>query len=101
MKLAITGSATNTSVATPDATSHSVTLNWNASTSSVAGYRIYRGGSSSGPYNRISGTITSSLTYKDASVQSGEQYYYVVTAVGADGSESAYSNEVAVEIPNT
>jgi hypothetical protein len=101
VKLAITGSATNTSVATPDATSHSVTLNWNASTSSVAGYYIYRGGSSGGPYNRISGSITSSLTYKDASVQSGEQYYYVVTAVGADGSESAYSNEVVVEIPNT
>jgi Abnormal spindle-like microcephaly-assoc'd, ASPM-SPD-2-Hydin/Transmembrane protein 131-like N-terminal len=103
VKLAITGSATATasSAPSPGATSHSVTLGWNASTSSVTGYQIYRGGSSGGPYNRISGSIIGSLTYKDASVLSGDHYYYVVTAVEADGSESAYSNEVAVEIPSS
>ena len=101
VKLAITGSATASSVPSPGATSHSVILDWNASTSSVAGYNIYRGGSSGGPYNRISGSIIGSLTYKDASVLSGDHYYYVVTAVEANGSESAYSNEVAVEIPSS
>jgi Cep192 domain 4/Transmembrane protein 131-like N-terminal len=102
VNLAITGSAAAASpVPSPGATSHSVTLDWNASKSSVAGYNIYRGGSSGGPYNRISGSIIGSLTYKDASVLSGDHYYYVVTAVEGDGSESAYSNEVAAEIPSS
>jgi Abnormal spindle-like microcephaly-assoc'd, ASPM-SPD-2-Hydin len=102
VKLAVSGSGTTSSVTSPDPSpAHSVTLGWAASSSAVAGYHIYRGGSSGGPYNRISGSIISSLTYKDENVQSGEHYHYVVTAVGADGSESAYSNEVTVEIPST
>jgi hypothetical protein len=100
VKLAISGSATTSSSGAPSTTpSHAVSLDWNASTSSVAGYHIYRGGASGGPYNRISGSIVGSLTYKDTGVESGDRYYYVVTAVESDGSESAYSNEVAVEIP--
>jgi hypothetical protein len=102
VKLALSGSgATSTPVSSPSSTlAHSVTLDWNASSASVAGYHIYRGGSSGGPYSRINGTAVTSLDYLDASVSSGSRYFYVVTAVEPDGAESAYSNEATADIPN-
>jgi hypothetical protein len=102
VKIAISGSGTaSTPVSSPSATStHSVTLDWNASSSTVAGYHIYRGGSSGGPYSRINGSAISSLNYLDTSVSAGNHYFYVVTAVESNGAESAYSNEVAADIPN-
>ena len=100
IKLAVTGSANSTVTTPTSATSHSVNLDWNASNSSVSGYHIYRGGTSGGPYVHISGSATTSLSYKDSTVQSGDHYFYVVTAVASNGSESAFSNEVAADIPN-
>ncbi len=102
LKLAVAGSATTSATATSSASSHSVTLDWNSSssTSPVVGYHVYRGGSSGGPYSRIDGSIVNSLSYKDASVQSGGRYFYVVTALASDGVESPFSNEVAADIPN-
>jgi hypothetical protein len=104
LKLAVSGSASATSTSstaspTP-ASSHSVTLDWNPSASSVVGYHVYRGGGPSGPYSRITGAMVSALNFKDVDVQSGGHYFYVVTAVGADGVESPFSNEVTADIPN-
>jgi hypothetical protein len=79
--------------------SHSVSLNWNASTSVVVGYNIYRGGVSGGPYALLNSAADSALSYTDTSVVSGQTYYYVVTAVDAAGVESVVSNEVQVIIP--
>jgi hypothetical protein len=81
------------------AVSHSVSLSWNASTSVVVGYNIYRGGVSGGPYALLNTTTDSALSYTDSSVVSGQTYYYVVTAVDAAGVESVVSNEVQVIIP--
>jgi hypothetical protein len=81
------------------AVSHSVSLTWNASTSVVVGYNIYRGGVSGGPYALLNSTPNTSLSYTDGSVLSGQTYYYVVTAVDATGAESVVSNEVQVIIP--
>jgi hypothetical protein len=78
--------------------SHSVDLSWNPSTGSVQGYYVYRGALSGGPYSRIS-PLQSSTAYVDASVTSGQTYYYVVTALGTNSAESGYSNEVAATIP--
>lgn len=89
-----------TSPPTGSPLSHSVTLNWGPSTSSVSGYHVYRGDSSGGPYNRINGSKVIEFNYMDASVQSGGRYFYVVTAVGTDEEESPYSNEVVADIPN-
>ena len=101
LRLVVSGSATNTSVTSPSSSStHSVTLDWNASSSSVAGYHIYRGGQSGGPYGRIDNSIVYSLDYRDTTVQSGSHYFYVVTAQGTDGVESPFSNEVTADIPN-
>lgn len=102
LKLAVSGSAMESSGGSPPAgTTHSVTLAWNASSSPVAGYHIYRGSVSGGPYNRVDGNTISVLTYRDGDIDSGGRYYYVVTSVASDGRESAYSNEVAVEIPSS
>jgi hypothetical protein len=102
LKLAVSGSASESSGASPSpSNAHSVTLAWNASSGPVTGYHVYRGSTSGGPYNRVNGYVISVLTYKDADIDSGGRYFYVVSGVASDGTESAYSNEVAVEIPST
>ena len=78
---------------------HSVSLTWTASTSSnVAGYKVYRGTTSGGPYTLLSspGSVT---TYTDNSVQSGLTYFYVTTAVDTSNTESSYSNQAQAAIP--
>ena len=78
---------------------HSVTLNWNASTSSgVTGYKVYRGTTSGGPYTLLS-TLGNTTGTTDASVASGTTYYYVVTAVDSSNNQSAYSNQALAAIP--
>jgi hypothetical protein len=79
---------------------HTVDLSWNASASTVAGYNLYRGNNPGGPYSKISGTLDTSTTYADSSVQPGQAYYYVATTVDASGRESAYSNEAPAAIPS-
>jgi hypothetical protein len=80
-------------------TAHSVALTWNASTSTVSGYNVYRTTTSGSGYVLINGGLVSSLNYSDNSVQSGTTYYYVTTAVDSSGDESAYSNQVQAAIP--
>jgi len=82
------------------ASSHSVSLTWNRSTSSsVVGYNVYRGTVSGGPYSKINSALEASTGYSDASVVAGRTYYYVVTAVDGGGTESGYSNQVKAIIP--
>ncbi len=78
---------------------HSVALNWGASSSSVAGYNVYRSTVSGSAYAKMNGSTVGGVNYADSSVQSGHTYYYVATAVDASGSESVYSNEVAAIVP--
>jgi hypothetical protein len=75
---------------------HKVNLNW----TSVQGYYVYRGGQTGGPYTKIS-PLASAASYIDNTVKSGQSYYYVVTSYTADSGESAYSNQVEVNIPST
>ena len=78
---------------------YSVTLTWAASTSSVAGYNVYRGTVSGGPYTKINSSLITGLTYTDSTVVSGTEYYYVATAVDSSGDESVNSNEASASIP--
>jgi hypothetical protein len=78
---------------------HSVALSWNASTSTVVGYNVYRGTVSGGPYAKINSSLIGTLGYTDSTVQSGTTYYYVTTAVDSNGGESVYSNGVSGTIP--
>ena len=82
------------------ASQHSVALSWDASTSQVAGYNLYRGTVSGGPYTKINSGLDASTNYSDASVQSGQTYYYVTTAVDSQGTESGYSNQAQAVIPS-
>ena len=79
--------------------SHSVALQWQGSGSGVSGYYVYRGTASGGPYTKLNGAMDSGTTYTDSGVNSATTYYYVVTAVATDGTESVYSNQVDAVIP--
>jgi hypothetical protein len=78
---------------------HSVVLSWAASTSTVVGYNVYRGTQSGGPYAVLTGSPDASTSYTDNSVQAGQTYYYVVTAVDGSGNESVDSNQAQAVIP--
>ncbi len=78
---------------------HSVSLSWSASASSPAGYNVYRGTQSGGPYSRLNSSLRTNTTYTDSTVQSGRVYYYVATAVDGTSNESPYSGEVVAVIP--
>jgi len=47
----------------------------------------------------INSALDASTSYSDGSVQAGQTYYYVVTAVDAGGNESAGSNQTQAVIP--
>lgn len=91
--LALSGSGTAAPV------QHSVDLFWNASTSQVDGYNIYRGVQSGGPYSKLNSTLVTALSFTDSSVQSGATYYYVATSVDSNNLESGYSNIATAVIP--
>jgi len=100
--IAATSQADNTKSASASVTvvaPHSVTLAWSASSSpGVSYYKVYRGTMSGGPYNLLSSGLSATV-YTDSSVQSGSTYYYVTTAVGSSGIESAYSGAAQAVIP--
>jgi uncharacterized protein YceK len=81
------------------AQAHTATASWTASASVVSGYNVYRGTLSGGPYTRLNGSLISLLTYTDATVLSGQTYFFVTTAVDGSGTESVFSNEVRAIIP--
>jgi hypothetical protein len=77
---------------------HSVSLAWHASTSAnVVGYNVYRG-TTSGNYGLLN-SMNSTTRYTDTTVQNGQTYFYVVTAVDSAGSESPHSNPAEAVIP--
>jgi fibronectin type 3 domain-containing protein len=76
-----------------------VSLRWNPSTSTVAGYNVYRSSAPGGPYARINPVVAASTNYQDSSVQGGKTYYYVSTAVSTGGIESKYSGQFQAAIP--
>ncbi|HEV2245594.1 MAG TPA: Ig and FN3 domain-containing protein [Terriglobia bacterium] len=82
------------------AQAHSVNLSWTASTSSVIGYNVYSSRVSGGPYVKLNSTPMATTSYTDATVQSGQTYYYVTTAVASGGgTESGFSAEASAVIP--
>jgi fibronectin type 3 domain-containing protein len=102
LSIADNSSGSPQTVSLSGAGTHDVILSWTASTTpGVVGYNVFRGATSGGesatPLNSspINGT-----TYCDATVQAGQTYYYVVTAVASnDVTQSADSNEVSATVP--
>lgn len=78
---------------------HSVALSWNASSSIVSGYNVYRSTVSGTGYTKLNSSLDLALAYTDSTVQNGTTYYYVTTAQDSSGNESPYSNETQAIIP--
>ena len=80
------------SLAVSGTTTTSISLSWNASTdtggSGLAGYRIYRNGSTT-PLTTVTGT-----TYTNTGLATGTSYTYRVTAYDNAGNESAAAGPV-------
>lgn len=88
-------------VALPDEQSHSIDLSWQPDTeSSLAGYFVYRQDLTSGTgMRRISGkTPLVAPSLDDRSVVPGHEYAYRVSAIDADGNESAKSAPVKEQL---
>ncbi|MFQ5898867.1 MAG: fibronectin type III domain-containing protein [Candidatus Methylomirabilia bacterium] len=87
-------------VAIPSA--KAVRLLWNRSPEAdVAGYFVYRAGRPGGAYARLNPRPIQTTRFVDRSVEPGESYAYVVTAVdrAKRANESARSNEATVSVP--
>lgn len=101
----ITSNATNSTtsitvsgIGVQPAVSHAVDLTWSPSTSTdISGYAVYRGLTSDGPFTML--TTTAATTYTDNNVQSGQTYYYVLTAVDSNNVESGFSTPASATIP--
>ena len=73
-----------------------VALNWNGNgESDLAGYNVYRGQTSGGPYSPVNPSLLNVTAYTDANVTNGTTYYYIVTAVDTSANESPGSAETS------
>jgi Abnormal spindle-like microcephaly-assoc'd, ASPM-SPD-2-Hydin/Immunoglobulin domain len=101
--VAITSNASNSPLTvsfsgTGQVVAHSATLAWTES-STVIGYNVYRGSVSGGPYTKINPSLDATTSFADTTVQAGQTYYWVVTAVNSSNVESTYSNQIGGTIP--
>jgi hypothetical protein len=72
-----------------------VSLDWNDNGEpDLTGYNVYRSAGACGPYGLIAPNVAASA-YVDNNVVNNTAYCYVVSAVNASGSESAYSNQAS------
>jgi hypothetical protein len=83
--------------AAPD--SVAVELSWSINVESdLAGYRVYRSEQEGARGILLTPDLLPSPSLRDTSVESGQRYWYTVTAVDRSGNESAPSLAVAAEI---
>jgi hypothetical protein len=96
----ISNAASPTTVTLSGTGIHVADLSWQPSTSAVVGYNVYRGTVTGGPYTKVNAALISAPAYVDTTVQAGQTYYYVVTAVDSSNDESAYSNQTSAVVPS-
>jgi hypothetical protein len=79
---------------------HFVSLSWTPSGSAnVIGYNVYRSTTVGGPYIMVNSSIVVGTTFLDSTVQAGQTYYYVTSAVDNTNTQSVMSNEAIAVIP--
>lgn len=76
----------------------SVVLNWKKSASvDVTKYNVYKSQTSGSNFQKLKTLETiSNLSYIDNDISSGNTYYYIVTGVSANGTESGNSNQAVI-----
>jgi hypothetical protein len=80
------------------ATGASVELSWEQNAEfDLAGYRVRRRQGSD--FVVLNETLLESASYSDRQVKRGEEYFYQVTTVDAEGNESEPSEAIAVRVP--
>jgi hypothetical protein len=79
---------------------HLVNVTWNASSSIVFGYNVYRATNQFGYYTKLNSTPIAATQYTDLNVQAGQTYFYWVTSVDANTAESTLSNSAIVTVPS-
>ena len=77
----------------------SVTLKWEKGEEAENGYFVYRGSEPGGPYTKLQSSALSMAEFTDVGLAVGHTYYYVVSSVDANGSESGYSEQIVVNVP--
>lgn len=85
------------------APAYKVDLSWAApaaSTSALAGYRVYRASDGSSTFQALNSVLETLTTYIDSTVQNGQTYSYRVTSVDSSGAESVPSASISVSVPN-
>ena len=71
-------------------------LDWDDSREEdLAGYRVLRSTTSTGPYAQTDPSLVTASAFSDMRITNGTAYYYVVTAVDYSGNESGSSTEVS------
>jgi hypothetical protein len=82
-----------------DPAKHSVVLNWNASTSVVVGYDVYRNAASGGSWTKLNSSPVTTTSYTDWDVQAGGSYLYAVASVNSANFEGISSEAVGTLVP--
>jgi len=81
------------------APAHSVTVSWASGDPTVVSFLVFRSDVSGGPYEPLTASPVTELTYTDSAVSSGSTYFYVVTELDAAGDESPFSSEASATVP--
>jgi GH25 family lysozyme M1 (1,4-beta-N-acetylmuramidase) len=80
-----------------DATTTSVTLQWDA-VDKVAGYEVYRYDSASSSYKKLTTLSSSTTSYTDSGLSAGIKYYYQVRAYAKKGSTIRYGQYTTAKV---
>jgi hypothetical protein len=106
LSLSMEGESSNTVEVAIDSAPSSITIDglsvrlaWDASTSSVIGYNVYRATTSGGPYTKLNSNVVTGTGYTDETLTAGQTYHYVVKSVSALNLESVASNEASAVVP--
>jgi hypothetical protein len=76
-----------------------VVLRWQASTTPIVRYNVYRGPTSGIHPDKLNSAPIDGTTFTDTTAVSGQTYWYVVRAINNQGELSSESNETVVTVP--
>ena len=65
----------------------------------VVGYNVYVSTVSGSSYVKLTPSPVETTSYTDSGLETAQVRYYVATSVDSENNESAFSNEIAANIP--